>query len=312
MGSNWPPLAQERVQVDLHLHTRYSDGDDDPTELAYRCAEAGLRIVSCTDHDTMAGVTEFRAAAAGWGIEVVPGCEITAAEGGRDRHCLIYFVDPADDQNQQRITEVRRAEIEWWRTWFDQAEQVGVAVSWQAAEQRFGSDRIAYIGDYLDFFLDAAAGDERFAQYPRGRHDELIQQWCRAGQPLHVPRPWRPSLGEVAQWAADAGGVAVLAHPVREFATDELPVLLATLAEAGFAGLEAWTTWHSPADSARVAAACAAAGLVATQGSDYHGARLKPWAPAPGLVPAVCPDPWAVLDMLEAARPVGRMPGRAQ
>ncbi|MEK8104308.1 hypothetical protein NKG94_02565 [Micromonospora sp. M12] len=54
---------------------------------------------------------------------------------------------------------MHRSRLEWWRTWFGQAEQIGVPVSWPIAAERFGADRVAYLGDYLDTFL-AAAGDD--------------------------------------------------------------------------------------------------------------------------------------------------------
>lgn len=299
-------VATRRVDVDLHLHSHRSDGDDSPERLAARCAESGLRVVSCTDHDTFAGYPEFRAAAAAAGIDVIPGCEITAVHDGRDVHCLAYFTDPADATLAARVDSVRQAEIAWWRTWFEQAGALGVAVSWEQVQDRFGTDRIAYLGDYLDFFLDAAGDDERFAAYPRGRHEQFIREWCKAGQALHVPRPWRPGLEEVARWVTDAGGVTVLAHPARAVEAERLPELAGLVKQAGFAGMETWTTWHSPEESDRLAAACAGAGLIATQGSDYHGVRLKPWAPEPGRVPAEAPDVARMLDDLRDACPAGR------
>ncbi|NJC70732.1 PHP domain-containing protein [Planosporangium thailandense] len=291
------PVATVPSTVDLHLHSTVSDGDDSPGELARRCVDAGLRVVACTDHDSLAGYDEFRAAAAPAGLTVVPGCEITATWRGQEVHCLAYFVDPADATFQARVTSVRDEETRWWRTWFAQASAARVPVSWAAVERRFGPDRVAYLGDYLDFFLAAAGDDPRFAGYERGgRHDRLIAEWCRPGQPLHVPPPWRPPLSDVVAWVRAASGVAVLAHPGRLGAESDPG--WAELAELGLAGLEAWTTWHDPADIRRTVDACEAVGLIPTAGSDYHGPRLKPWAPAPGLLPEAVPEPLAAVEAL--------------
>ena len=52
----------------------------------------------------------------------------------------------------------------------------------------------------------------------------------------------------------------------------------------------------------RLAEECCRLGLIGTQGSDYHGARLKPWVPQPGVVPPGAPDPIAIVDQLAARR----------
>lgn len=291
------PVATVRSTVDLHLHSVISDGDDSPAELARRCVMAGLRVVACTDHDSMAGYEEFRAVAEPAGLTVVPGTELTARWGGQEVHCLGYFTDPEDSGFQARLAEVRGAEVVWWRTWFEQAERLGVGISWADVQRRFGTDRVAYLGDYLDAFLTAAGTDPRFADYERGgQHSRFIADWCRVGQPLHVPHPDRPELAEAVSWIRDAGGVAVLAHPGR--IRDEPETALGRLSSIGVSGLEAWTTWHDDADIRRVVTACRSLGLVPTQGSDFHGGRLKPWAPEPGLLPRAAENPLALLDAL--------------
>ena len=50
--------------VDLHVHSTASDGTDTPTELVYKAAALGLVAIALTDHDTLAGLDEARAAAA--------------------------------------------------------------------------------------------------------------------------------------------------------------------------------------------------------------------------------------------------------
>ena len=78
--------------IDLHMHTTASDGTSAPEVLVERAWQAGIRTMSVTDHDTMAGVAPATAAAPAYGMTVVPGIEITAVDGGRDVHVLAYFV----------------------------------------------------------------------------------------------------------------------------------------------------------------------------------------------------------------------------
>ena len=55
------------MKVDLHSHSTVSDGTDSPTELVARMAEAGITTLALTDHDTLAGYRDVRAA------DAVPG-----------------------------------------------------------------------------------------------------------------------------------------------------------------------------------------------------------------------------------------------
>ncbi|BBA99205.1 putative phosphoesterase [Actinacidiphila reveromycinica] len=292
--------------VDLHLHTRHSDGDEAPADLARRCVDAGLHVAAVTDHNTVAGIAAFEQAVGGR-LTVVPACEVTATWRGEEAHCLAYLVDPHDLRFQERIGGVHDAELAWWRAWTDRAQAIGVPLTWDEVARRLGGHRVAYVGDYLALLLEAAQGDPRFAGYPTEDYGRLVADWCRPGRPLHVEHPEKPDVVDVLSWIEEAGGVGVLAHP-GQFVTaldgSECVALLEPLREAGLAGLEVWTSWHTPADSDRLAGVCDRLGLVATAGSDYHGVRVKPWAPRPGLLPALPVDPLAVIDALHDRRPV--------
>ena len=100
--------------IDLHTHTTASDGALSPAELVERAHGLGIRTLSVTDHDTLAGVPEAAAAAAARGMELLPGTEITAVHQGRDVHMLAYFLDPqpaglTSFLEQQRQDRTRRA-----------------------------------------------------------------------------------------------------------------------------------------------------------------------------------------------------------
>ncbi|QHC30151.1 PHP domain-containing protein [Streptomyces sp. HF10] len=300
------PSATLATSVDLHLHTRHSDGDEAPAELARRCVDAGLRVAAVTDHNTVAGIAAFDQAIGGR-LTVVPACEITATWRGEETHCLAYFVDPRDPKFRERIGGIHDAELVWWRTWTDRVQAIGVPLTWDDVVRRLGGHRVAYVGDYLALLLEATHGDPRFAAYTAEAYDRLVADWCRPGRPLHVEHPEKPDVADVLSWIEEAGGAAVLAHPgtfVTGLDGSECVELLKPLAEAGLAGLEVWTSWHTPAVSARLTDVCDLLGLVATAGSDYHGARVKPWAPRPGLLPALPADPLAVIDALHDRRPV--------
>src|ERR671937_506330 len=84
-------------RIDLHLHTTYSDGSFTPEEVLKRAAAASVTTAAITDHDTIDGISDAMASAAGLGIELIPGIELSArypeADVGTELHILGYFVD---------------------------------------------------------------------------------------------------------------------------------------------------------------------------------------------------------------------------
>lgn len=75
--------------ADLHIHTIYSyDGTATVAAVLRRAKEIGLDVIAITDHDEIAGAQEATTLASHYGIEVIPGCEITTREGD----LLAYYI----------------------------------------------------------------------------------------------------------------------------------------------------------------------------------------------------------------------------
>jgi hypothetical protein len=75
--------------ADLHIHTIYSyDGTATVPVVLRRAKEIGLDVIAITDHDEIAGAQEAVELAPHYGMEVIPGCEITTAEGD----LLAYYI----------------------------------------------------------------------------------------------------------------------------------------------------------------------------------------------------------------------------
>ena len=68
--------------ADLHIHTVYSyDGTASVPAVLARAKEVGLDVIAITDHDEIMGALNAFAMAPKYGVEVIPGIEITTAEG---------------------------------------------------------------------------------------------------------------------------------------------------------------------------------------------------------------------------------------
>jgi PHP domain len=79
-------LREKYTVVDMHFHSRYSDGMHSIPEIAGRAQALGVGV-AITDHNDIRGALEINSYP---GILSIPGIEVTSAEGS---HVLIYFYD---------------------------------------------------------------------------------------------------------------------------------------------------------------------------------------------------------------------------
>ena len=79
------------ARIDLHLHTRYSDGSLTPAEVVDLAHQAGVTAMAITDHDIVDGIPHAMEAAAKLGIEVIPGVELSSRFNEQELHVLGYF-----------------------------------------------------------------------------------------------------------------------------------------------------------------------------------------------------------------------------
>lgn len=83
---NLDSLTDRYTVVDMHFHSRYSDGADTVTAIADRARKTGIGI-AITDHNDIRGAVELNTYK---NVMSIPGIEITSAEGS---HLLVYFYD---------------------------------------------------------------------------------------------------------------------------------------------------------------------------------------------------------------------------
>ncbi|HZZ64477.1 MAG TPA: hypothetical protein VFE17_03185, partial [Candidatus Baltobacteraceae bacterium] len=91
--------------VDFHSHTWESDGTLSPQALCEAMVQAGVRIFSISDHDTLAAYGAFSAPPH---VRVVTGIEINTTYDDGEVHILGYRL-PLDDSPLTRVIEENRA-----------------------------------------------------------------------------------------------------------------------------------------------------------------------------------------------------------
>src|SRR4051794_16796538 len=122
------PLAD---RADLHLHTTHSDGEYTPGQVIELAVRSGLSAIAITDHDTLSGVVAARAAAAGTGLEVITGVEISAGHQGRELHLLGYFVSTEGGPLADALERLRQNRAERYHEMIERLRGQGIRLDGQ-------------------------------------------------------------------------------------------------------------------------------------------------------------------------------------
>ena len=249
------------MAVDLHTHSLRSDGTDHPADLVRLALAAGLTALALTDHDTLDGVPEARAAAAGTALEFIPGVELSVDWEAGPAHFLAYWIEPGGGPLQDTLAELadgrvrRNAEI--------LAALAGLGLELSPADLRSTPGLVGrpHIAAALVKQGHVASMDAAFDLY------------LARGRPAYRPR-LRLTAADAVALARRSGGAAVLAHPHTVAAGAEAyAAALEAFAALGGAGVECHYPDYPPDLQAHLAAVARRLGLAPTGGSDYHGAH---------------------------------------
>ncbi|GAB7004180.1 PHP domain-containing protein [Nocardioides sp. AN3] len=251
------------MRIDLHTHSRVSDGTDSPDELVRAAQAAGLDVVALTDHDTADGWDEAAATAHELGIELVRGMEISTTHEGRSVHLLGYLPDPTYPPLADELRHVLDGRRSRLPAMVERLRGLGIDLT---------------VDDVLAVSADAAASgrphvaDALVRKGVVADRDEAFDTLLAAGRPAYVGRYATP-LDRAIRLVSAAGGVSVIAH-VWGRSRSESPgeTELAALQEVGLTGIEVDHQDHDPDRRERLRAIARDLGLVATGSSDYHGA----------------------------------------
>ncbi len=266
--------------IDLHTHTTASDGTLTPSELARAAGDRGIDLLAVTDHDTVAGCLEaaehFPASS-----QFVYGIEFSAQWSGRGVHVVGLSLDLMCDGLQQAIDRQREARDRRAAMIANRLEKAGVGVSLDAVSARA---RHGVIGRPQFAAEMVAAGHVRDVK-------TAFRRYLGTGKIGDVKQAW-PDLERVIDWVRQAGGIAVLAHPLKYRMTrTKLTSLVDEFGSAGGQAIEAHCGQQRVEDTRWIKALANDRGLTVSAGSDFHA-------------PASWSRPGVPASLLDGARPV--------
>ena len=249
--------------IDLHVHSTFSDGTCTPAELIELAQKAGVTVLALCDHNTVAGLPEFLAAAKGSGVEAVPGVEFSTEYKGTELHILGLFIPP------ERYSDI--------------AERLNDALKQKERSNRELVLALNEAGLKMDYDLIRAANPDGMinravigAEMVRLGYvssvKEAFSRWLGEKHGFYRPA-MRPDSLEIIRFIRSIGGVSVLAHPFLDLDEAGLRSFLTEAAQSGLDGMETCYAGFDRETTELARKISGEYGLLESGGSDFHGAN---------------------------------------
>ena len=249
--------------IDLHTHSTCSDGSFTPEELVAHAKKTNLRAIALTDHDSVSGIRQFIEAGRGMKLKTLGGLEISLEHNNSSLHLLGYLTDNENEKLCDALLQIRDGRNERNRRIVAKLQETGAKITMEEVEAEAGGEVVGR-PHFAKVLVRNGAVMTR---------QEAFDVYLARGAKAYVER-FRLSVKEGVGLVREAGGVPVLAHPNMCGCNDnaELHQLLIDLIDGGLLGIEVWHSNHSDEETAQFLQLAKEFDLIATGGSDFHGA----------------------------------------
>lgn len=253
---------QNSRKIDLHSHTRYSDGQLTPAELVMRAHTMQVDVLAITDHDTIDGLTEAHEAQKSYKrpLSIIDGVEISTQWHGFDIHIVGLKVDTGQPDFIAALASQQAVRLERAQAIATKLEKCGFAGVFDKAAALASPGQItrAHFAKVLVEHYQVSSMESAFKKYlGKGKRAAVKARW--------------PQMNEAIDWIHKAGGRAVLAHPVHyDMTTKWLRRLVADFAHAKGDAMEVAFPGVNPDKVKILEELVVEHKLLASAGSDFH------------------------------------------
>jgi hypothetical protein len=248
--------------IDLHTHTNFSDGTDTPTELVNKALASGITTLAITDHDSISGWDEAISALRP-GLSLVPGAEISCqTTDGISVHILGLLFDPNHAELINTLSKTRENRHGRMEKIISRINEAGIDIS---------------MADVLEQLSDGATlgrphlADALVKKGVVASREEAFTQMLHNNSKYYVSH-YSPSPEVAIKLIKEAGGVAVIAHPMASHRGRVISSeTFGSIINSGLDGIEVDHRDHTPDEKRELINLAKEFDLVMTGSSDYHG-----------------------------------------
>lgn len=253
--------------IDLHAHSTASDGELSPAELVEKAAQNGVETLALTDHDTVSGLGDAHIAAIQHDITLINGIELSARWDNKTIHIVGLNIE-ADNK------AIIDATIHLKKLREERAIKIGEKLKKAGIENAYENTR--------EIAGDGTVTRQHFAQFlinngHAKNYTDVFKRFLVNNKPGYVSVEW-PNLDETINNINIAGGVAVIAHPLRyKMTATKLRKLISEFKDKGGKAIEVVTGNNNKDEIITATNYAKRYDIAASLGSDYHNAKT-PWA----------------------------------
>lgn len=242
-------------RADLHIHTNRSDGQYSVEELIKLAKAANLDIISITDHDTTAAIKEAIEIGKIYGIEVIPGLEISSDFLDNEIHILAYFFDVNSQELEEYLNFFRTERYRRAVRIINKLNSIGQSITIEDVLEVAGNSSIG-----RPHIAKAMVSKNLVSNYYEA-FNKFIGNGCVAYEKkVHL------SPQSACKIISDAGGLSFIAHP-----NNMSEELIKILIESGIDGIEVIHPSHSTNRTEYFRGIANEYFLLESGGSDFHG-----------------------------------------
>lgn len=249
-------------EVDLHIHSYFSDGTMSPKEILDEAIMKNLRALAIADHNALEGSKELRELSLNRNIKFISGVEIDTLDNEINYHILGYNFKLEDDMFNKFIEKTRQT-----------LEDVSTRL---ITKMEKDYEKIN-LKEYSEYTYPKNGGGWKALHYFKGKKltKELFdgyQFYAKYG-PLYTTANF-PNIQESIEQIHKANGIAILAHPgrvLKNLSLQEFETEVRRIVDLGIDGIECYYPTHSKEIIVICKKICKEYNLFITAGSDCHG-----------------------------------------
>lgn len=255
------------MKVDLHCHSHYSDGTLTPTEVVDLAFANQVELFALTDHDSIEGLDEARKRCQEHGIKMIDGVEVSVSWKAHSIHIVGLNMDVQHSSMLNLLEKNAQIRHERIGKMIEKLKEIGLDVD----------DYLASVIPENGLVTRTHLGRALVEIGAVNKMDKAFKKFLGQGKPAYVEGEW-VSLQSAVQAITEAGGDAVIAHPMRyRIGATRLGALVSDFAVAGGKALEVVTATQDVNQQRRCMQLAEQYGLLASIGSDFHSLD-QPWA----------------------------------
>ncbi len=253
--------------IDLHTHSNASDGTDSPSELIDKAISKGLDLIALTDHDTVGGwdeaTTALKKHESNSKLKLVLGSEVSCqGEDGTSIHMLGLLFDPNYTPLISEFEKTRENRVTRMSRIISRLNEAGIEITIEEVNAQKRGD--ATLG--RPHLADALVARGHVAS-----REEAFNIFLHNGSKFYINH-YSPSPEVAIRLIKEAGGVAVIAHPLASRSGRKIDLeTLNQLIKAGLDGIEVDHRDHNVMERSELMRLAIEHDLVVTGSSDYHG-----------------------------------------